>query len=129
MTVQENLIRVSLASGITVALLIGVASAAMARQVTVVGEKIDPNVATERVSFSDLNLASKADVSLLKRRIGGAVHRVCLQTNPATTYGGCKYDTWHEVRPQIALAVNRAQQMAATGTSTIAPVAIVISAH
>ena len=129
MTMQESLIKASLASGITIALLVGIASAAMAQEVTVVRDRPDPDMLTERVHYGDLNLASKQDVRVLKTRVGGAVHRVCLVTNGLSTYDGCKYESWSGARPQIGRAVKRARQIAQTGTSNIAPVAIVIAAH
>ena len=129
MTMQEGLIKASLAGGMTIALLVGIASAAMAQEVTVIRDRPDPDMMTERVHFSDLNLASKQDVRVLKMRVGGAVHRVCLFTNGLATYDGCKYEAWSGARPQIGRAVKRARQIAETGTSNIAPVAIVIAAH
>jgi UrcA family protein len=129
MITQENLVRMSLASGITLALLIGVATAAAARDVTIIRERANPDVMTERVNFADLNLASRSDLRTLKVRVNGAVHRVCLPSNAYSTYDGCRYEAWSDARPQIARAVKRAKQIAATGTSTILPVAIVISVH
>lgn len=126
MVTNESLVRASLASGITLALLVGIASAAMAQDVTVRARPV-PTIATENVYFGDLNLASRHGVKTLKTRVGGAVGRVCEPDNETFSYIDCRGSAWDGARPQIALAVKRAQQLAANGRTNIAPVAIVIA--
>lgn len=88
-------------------------------------------VPTRRVSFADLNLASTAGQKTLDRRVGGAVRSVCLEAtgpNPLDwAEYACRADAWRGAKPQMARAIERAQQLAANGSSSIAPVAITIS--
>lgn len=127
MTVNENFLRASLASGMTLALLVGVASAAMAKDVTVVRDRLNENIPTERVFIGDLNLASAAGEKTLNSRVRGAVRRVCVDQPASHPYLNCEHYAWGEARPQMKRAVARAREIAATGTSSIAPVAIVIA--
>ena len=129
MTAQETLMKMSLASGITIALLVGVASAAVAQPLMVVKERPDPEAITERVSYQDLDLASAEGVNRLTHRVRGAVRRVCepLRGFPELGQLRCERVARNGAEPQVELAIARAQQIAANGTSSIAPVAIVIA--
>lgn len=127
MAVQETIIRMSVASGITMALLVGVASAALSKPVTVIGERLHEDQLSERVSYADLNLASKEGVKSLTYRVSGAVRRVCAPLNQSIAHSECRSFAWKGAQPQIELAIGRAQEIAAYGTSSIAPVAIVIA--
>jgi len=76
----------------------------------------------ERVSYGDLNLASRAGEQSLNRRVGRAVERVCLY-DPVRWYGlaepdynYCKEGAWQRARPQVIGAVYRAR-MSAYGRS------------
>jgi len=76
----------------------------------------------ERVSYGDLNLASRAGEQSLNRRVGRAVERVCLY-DPVRWYGlaepdynYCKTGAWQRARPQVIGAVYRAR-MSAYGRS------------
>jgi hypothetical protein len=85
------------------------------------------SVPIERVSYRDLNLAMARDQQRLIRRVGFAVSQLC----PDIAYVGdprCRPYAWERAKPQIARAVDRAKQIARSDFSTIAPVAIVISA-
>lgn len=97
-----------------------------ARPVTVVGHRSD--VVTRYVTYADLNLASAPDVSILKDRVGFAVNDVCDEAvgRNSWDFRGCTYDSWADARPQIARAVKRAREIASTGSSSIAAVAITI---
>lgn len=127
MTMPETLLKASLASGITLALLVGVASAALAKDVTVVRDRPGEEIPTQRVFFGDLNLASTAGERTLNGRVRGAVQQVCVDHQDTHPYINCESFAWSDAKPQISRAIARAREMAATGTTSIAPVAIVIA--
>ena len=92
-------------------------------------------VVVRHVSYADLNLASAPGQQTLNRRVHSAVTDLC---NEAT--GGsdgsilfrfsmmkCSSEAWNGARPQIDRAVQRARDIAYTGTSTLAAAAITIS--
>jgi UrcA family protein len=84
---------------------------------------------TRYVSYLDLNLASATDQSILKGRVGFAVNEVCNEAvgnRDPFDFRDCTYDSWAGARPQIARAVRRARDIALTGSSPIAAVAITI---
>lgn len=97
----------------------------------------DPNMVVRHVSYADLNLASAAGEKRLNGRVKGAVRHVCKEAvgtdNGSYIYEirmmRCDRSAWDGARPQIARAVERAHQIALTGTSSIPPVAISIVAH
>ena len=93
------------------------------------------NLVVRHVTYADLNLASAAGGKTLNRRVDVAVGDLC---NEAT--GGndgsndfkfsmmrCSGEAWESARPQIAAAVQRARDLAFTGTSKLAATAIIIS--
>jgi UrcA family protein len=92
------------------------------------------NVVTRHISFADLNLASASGESTLNRRVGGAIVGLCkeaiggLDGTFMTTIVDrkCRKSAWNQAGPQIALAVQRSREIASTGTSPIAGVAITI---
>lgn len=93
---------------------------------TVTGRHPDVEYVTERVSYSDLNLALPAHEKKLVRRVKYAVNRVC------PDYMGiidrdCRSFAWNGAKPQIDRAVQRARDIAVNGFSAIAPVTITIS--
>ena len=102
------------------------ASAQPSERFTVTGPRTDAP-RTERVSYRDLNLVIPQDEKRLVRRVGFAVNHVCPQGIFRIEPSGCRSDAWDGAKPQIALAVERAKQIASNGFSSIAPVAIVIS--
>ena len=85
---------------------------------------------TRLISYADLNLASLAGETTLNRRVEGAVSSVCEEAvgpSPALyTERACKKFAWRGARPQIAQAVERARDIATTGSSMIAATAITI---
>ena len=123
------------AASASVVVLAGAATAALAQQhttTTVIGARESDNVRTVRVSYRDLNLASARDEKTLNRRVGGAVREVCttdISYFYDLGYPKCASGAWRGARPQIAMAVQRAHEMAANGTSSIPMVAIAIVAH
>lgn len=93
--------------------------------------RFDPDIPRRVVSYRDLNLATLAGEKTLNRRVGGAVRIVCSESVPDGDFYQemlCDKHAWGGARPQIALAVMRARQIASTGTSAILPVAITLSA-
>lgn len=88
------------------------------------------DVITRRVSYADLNLASRSGEKLLNRRVGSAVRSVCNEAVGNSDFYGelrCQSVAWHGARPQIRRAVQRALDIAATGSSPIAVVAITLA--
>ena len=84
---------------------------------------------TRYVSYADLNLASAADEGILKVRVRVAVNEVCDEAvghRDQYDFRGCTYDSWAGARPQISRAVRRARDIALTGSSPLAAVAITI---
>ena len=87
---------------------------------------------TERVSYRDLNLASRAGEKMLTKRVGGAVRRVCSNeggniSSADSDYHFCARGAWGDARPQMAQAIARAHEIALYGKSSIAATAITIS--
>lgn len=93
------------------------------------------DVVVRHISYADLNLASAPGERTLNRRVGGAVRDLCLEATGGNdgsfsfryTMHKCNKRAWSDARPQIKRAVQRAQDIAATGTSPIAAVAITIA--
>ena len=87
------------------------------------------------VSYSDLDLGQPAGVATLNDRVNFAVGDVCTEANLGDSGGfsfkagllRCSNHAWNDARPQIARAVQRAQDIALTGSSPIAAAAITIS--
>jgi UrcA family protein len=124
------------AASASIVVLAGAATAALAQQhstTTVVGPpRSSDDVRTARVSYRDLNLAAAHDERILNRRVGNAVRDVCtgnISNFYDLNYPECASGAWQGARPQIAQAVRRAQEIAATGTSAIPMVAIAIIAN
>lgn len=135
MTYQKTL-SLCAAVAITCTGLAVVAPPAFAKTRTVVVMAPAADAPTRRVSYADLNLASAQGETLLNRRVGYAVDDVCAEAT-----GGddgsltiklvmvrCDTSAWNGARPQIARAVQRAREIAATGSSTIIAGAITIAA-
>ena len=120
-------------SGVTASLLIATAaSAAGQEKPVVVYAGPQENTRTEHVSYADLDLSQGKDEKKLNLRVAGAVKRVCLFEHARnglqdSGYYSCADDAWDQARPQIAQAVDRATQLAMTGTTTIAATAISIN--
>jgi UrcA family protein len=133
MTTQAEKWRVRAANGIALAVLLGTAAAAPARQtgdIKVVSHRqVSEEAMTEKVSYADLDLTKSRGVRKLNARVDGAVSRVCFGFDyiDSETKANCREYAWNGAKPQIERAVTRAHEIAATGFSNIAPVAIVIA--
>ena len=119
-------------SGVTASLLVAFpASATQESPVVVFAEPLQ-NVRTAHVSYADLDLASFGGEDRLKRRVASAVKRVCLRSDSLglqdSVYTDCAGGAMDGASPQIAQAVARAKEIALTGRSSIAAVAITIRA-
>ena len=98
----------------------------------VVTAKVD--IVARHISYLDLNLASEPGQLTLSRRVGGAIGSLC--TEATGGYDGnfktgiasreCRTSAWNQARPQMARAVQRANEIASTGSSTIAAAGIAI---
>ena len=118
----------------TAVVLGGGATAALAQQqgqsTTVVGERaVEDQGRSAQVSYRDLNLAVARDEQILHRRVKGAVRSVCEPDASyliKKTFAECASFAWNGAEPQIGLAVRRAREIAATGTSSIPLVAIAV---
>ena len=122
------------AAGTAAAVIVGAAGAALAQPpegATVIGQRAEEGMSA-RVSYRDLNLASLAGEQTLNRRVGGAARFVC-EPGPAALndrgFSDCVTYAWKGAKPQIALAVQRAHEIAMTGTSSIPLVAIAVTAR
>lgn len=98
--------------------------------VTVTAPPPEP-VPTRRVSYADLDLANAEGQIVLHRRVRVAVLDVCRESvglmPPMFVEQKCRSEAWDGARRQIAQAVLRAQQIASTGSSSIAAGSIAIS--
>ena len=92
-------------------------------------------VVTRHISYADLNLASFEGQQSLNRRVGSGINDLCDEV-----VGGddgtltikrvmrrCGMSAWDQARPQMALAIQRAREIAETGTSSITAAALTIS--
>lgn len=125
MTLLRTCAMASLAAGV----MLGMSEPALADEVTVTGIA-EPDVLSERVFYGDLDLASERGAKALNYRVSGAVKRVCAPLDERLRVHemfACRGYAWDGAKPQIDLALTRAQELAATGTTSIAPVAILIT--
>lgn len=70
---------------------------------------------TERVSYADLDLTSRAGVEALDRRLDRAVKRVCgyapvTPLNQQRRIAACVDDTWDSIQPQRHGAIAKATE-------------------
>lgn len=83
------------------------------------------------VSYRDLNLVTTVGAQTLHRRVDRAVQSLCVEAVGAVANEElemkCAKSSWAGANPQVEQAIERAKQLAATGKSTIAAVAITIS--
>ena len=126
----EKITSLSAAVLTTVALFAATAPAHAQDRVTVIAT--EERAPFRLVSYRDLNLAKSEDEAILVRRVRYAARDVCRESIPYATADAslnlsCRSEAWQGARPQIARAVTRAREIAATGFSAIAPVAISIS--
>ena len=130
----QNVLSICAAIGITAGAVAALAPPASGKSRPIVVEG-RTDLVTRHVSYADLNLASTTGERTLNRRVSGAVNSVCLEAvggyDAGTTFKfsmlRCSSSAWNGARPQITRAVERAHQIAATGSSSIAATAIVIT--
>jgi UrcA family protein len=120
------------AASTALVIIVGAAGAAVAqppaRTATVIGQRPDDGLSV-RVSYRDLNLASLQGEKTLNRRVGGAAEFVCEPHFDSMDRTACVSYAWRGARPQIAQAIQRARELASTGTTSIPLVAIAIVAR
>ena len=109
------------------------ASPATAKDRPIVVTAIQEDVPVRYVSYRDLNLVLAKDEKRLVSRVRVAARDVCQESvqsdTPFSTYFmKCRSNAWQGAAPQIDRAVTRAREIAANGWSSIAPVAITITA-
>ena len=133
---HENWWMMFAAASASMVIIGGAASAALAEPatpITVLGERQSDDVRTVRVSYADLNLAAPRDERVLLSRVGSAARNVCHSGTMGSFtdlgFAPCVSGAAYGARPQIALAVRRAQEIATTGTSSIPLIAIAIVAR
>ena len=82
------------------------------------------------ITYGDLNLASIGGENALRARVETAVRNNCAgladRSSGIFAEVNCRTASQKEVDPQIARAVLRAREFAATGTSRIPPVTIAL---
>ena len=87
-------------------------------------------VIARKVSFRDLNFASRSGERAFMRRAASTVNEVCNDLSPTSRVKiqtVCCSEAWRSVRLQIAQAVRRSQQFAGTDRSLIAVGAITLT--
>jgi UrcA family protein len=109
----------------------GAVPASAQAPVQVIGQRVDDDLITQRVSHRDLNLASAFGQKALRFRVRSATRKVCApldDTGQRTQRQECRSVAWQGAKPQIARAIARAEQLAATGTTSLPEVAIAVRA-
>jgi len=94
-----------------------------------------PDTVSRHITYADLNLASSAGQSTLVHRVRYGVSDLCNEVtggnDGSNTYKvhvmTCSTSAWNQANPQIERAVQRAREIASTGSSTIAAAALTIS--
>ena len=112
----------------------GLASPASGKTVPIV-VNAPPDIVIRHVSYADLNLAVPAAERTLVGRVRMAVNALCGEITGGSdgswmgqrSLNTCNDSGWNQARPQIGLAVQRARDIAMTGTSSIAAAALTIS--
>ena len=128
--IYSKILSMLAAIAVTTGGFIAVTPAASAKdQPVVVVAPLD--LPTRRVSYVDLNLATSAGEKLLNRRVASAVRSVCHEANGSSSdfyiTMACRDDAWDGARPQMKRAVQRAYDVAATGSPLVAVQAIVLT--
>ena len=130
MRTQGSRLSAAVLSGVAASLFIA-SSASATEPVVVYGAPAETE--TIEVRFDDLDLARSRHEQRLNRRVAAAVRKVCDNGNGpgvrSLDYLRCADGAWDDAAPQIAMAVDRARQLASTGRSTLAANAITIRAE
>ena len=101
----------------------------------VVAAPAPPDLVRRHISYADLNLASLAGERKLNRRVGNVVSELCSEATGGADGSftmniqirKCTSSAWEQAGPQISQAVQRAHEIASTGTSALAATAITIA--
>lgn len=120
-----------LATALTLVAAAGATPASAQAPLQVVAERIQDDRITQRVSHRDLNLASASGQRSLHFRVRSAMGRVCAPldgTNLRTQQQYCRSVAWDGAKPQMDQAIARAQQLAATGITSLPEIAIAVQA-
>lgn len=130
---HQNMWVAGAAITLAAAVIGGTATAALAQQQpthTIVGERAIDGVRIVKVSYSDLNIAAAPGARSLHRRVSGAARDACARDRVSTYddigFAPCVAGAWKQARPQMELAVRRANDIALKGTSSIPLVAIAV---
>lgn len=92
-------------------------------------------VVGRHITYADLNLATTQGERTLNRRVAYGVNDLCGEAGGPSDGSfafkrfmtNCSNTAWDQARPQIALAVERAREIASTGMSAITAAAVTIS--
>jgi UrcA family protein len=96
---------------------------------------VPQDVVVRDIGYGDLNLATDAGEKMLNSRVRGGIKSLCIEAL-SEVEGAFGYDwesaichnsAWTQAKPQMAQAVQRAREIALTGRSNIAAVAISIA--
>ncbi|WP_294172290.1 UrcA family protein [uncultured Sphingomonas sp.] len=120
-----------LTASLTLAVAAATAPASAQAPLQVIGERTQDDQITERVSHRDLNLANASGQKRLTSRVRSAVGMVCAPldfTGLRTQRQACRSVAWQGAKPQMARAIARAEQLAASGTTSLPEVAIAVRA-
>lgn len=117
MVARINRTTAAVVAGVAASLIFG-GSPAIGQGAEIIIQAPSANVRGERVTYQDLNLASRDGEKALVLRVSNAVERVCLgdegrwygMTQP--DYLTCTERAWRGARPQVIGAVFRARQFA-----------------
>ena len=124
------------AAAVTIGLFLPFASAtAKETPVVVTAPPQEADLVVRRVSYADLDLALPDGRATLHERVGFAIGDVCAEANlfdngsPEFKSGvmKCSNRAWDHANPQMSRAFQRADEIAATGWSSIAAATISIS--
>jgi UrcA family protein len=130
-----KLISMAAATAITAGGLVFMTPPAAGKAPIVVTAPDPADVVTRHIGYADLNLASQVGERTLNRRVDGAVNNLCSEAmggddgSMATKIAErrCYNSGWNQARPQIVRAVQRAQDINSTGSSSLAAAAITLS--
>lgn len=120
-----------LATTLTLVAAVGATPASAQASLQVVAKRVQDDQITQRVSHGDLDLGSASGQKRLTFRVRSAVGKVCAPldgTNLRMRQQHCRAVAWQGAKPQIERAMTGAQQLAATGTTSLPEVAIAVRA-
>ena len=118
-----------------VALIATGASPALGKSTRIFVTAPSPDTVSRHITYADLNLASTAGERTLYHRVSYGVGDLCNEVigandgSAASKFNlmACTGSAWSQARPQMDRAVQRARDIAATGSSPIAAAALTIS--